>query len=106
MGGLLTEVVEKELWPCGKHSKRRIVPHSRRGLCGLLCHRAEDAADILATVTEGSELAVKIVDTGCDLTTAVQFVEFKAVVFKPGAIRISVGQLLFELAVVVDTSLR
>ena len=98
---LLTEVVEQHLWTVRDDGQRSVVTHGGYRFLTGCGHGDDGLVDILLTKAEGHQLGVEIAHAVIHLTTTLQFLQLHAILVQPVAIRMGLGQLLLNLAVVV-----
>ena len=104
LGELLPEVVEQQLRLVRQHGQRRVVSHGGRGFRPVCGHGHEGAFDVLAGVAEGAEPPAVVRHAVFRFPSAPQGVQLDAVGGQPLAVGLGGGQLLLQLAIVIDAA--
>ena len=102
MGELLAEIVEEHLRTVADHCQRRVVTHRCHRFLACSGHRDDGLVDVLLTIAELHQPAPKIADAVVYLSAALEFLQLYAVLVQPLPVRMGFGQLLLDLAIVVD----
>ncbi len=99
---LLTEIVEEHLRTVADHGQWCVITHRGHWFLSCCRHRHNCLVDIFLAEAEVHEFLVEIADGVVNVATALQFLQLHAVLTQPCTIRMSLCQLLLDLAVVVD----
>ena len=99
---LLTEIVEEHLWTVADNGQRRVVTHGSHGFLTSSSHWHDGLVDILLTVAKLHQLLLQVTHTVLYMTTALQFLQLYTILAEPFTVGMGLGQLLFNLTVVID----
>ena len=105
LGKLLTKVVEQQLWTITHHSQWCVVAHRGYRLLSRRGHRDDGLVDILLAIAEDYEFALQIGHHILHLAPTLQFLQLHAVLCQPLPVGMRLGQVLLDLAVVVNLPL-
>ena len=98
---LLAEVVEEYLRTVAYDSQRSVVAHRCDRLLTGCRHRHDCLFYVLLSESEGSQLAVVVLDAVGNVASALQVLQADAVCREPFAVRVRLGELSLDFAVVV-----
>ena len=98
---LLTEIVEEHLRTVANDCQRRIVTHRCHRFLTGRGHRNDSLINVLLTIAKLYQSALQVADAVIHLAATLQLLQLHAILREPFAIRMSLRQLLLNLAVVV-----
>ena len=102
---LLTEVVEQHLRTVGDDCQRRVVTHGSHRLLPSCSHRDDGLVDILLTKAKGDQFLLVVLHAVIYVPATLQLLQLHAVLVEPLAIRMCLGQLLLDFAIIVYPAL-
>ena len=102
---LLAEIIEEYLRAVADDSQRGIVAHCGNRFLTCRGHRDDGLVDILLSEAESDELLLIVAHAVLHVASALQLLELHAILVQPFAIRMCLGQLFLDLAVVVNLTL-
>ena len=97
----MSEIVEEGLRTVGENGKRGVITHRGSRLHTIHRHRGDGTVDILFSVAEHDFLLQQVLYGILHMSAALQFLQLDTVGGEPLAVGMFMGQLLFNLTVVV-----